>query len=53
MTKKELVDRIDQLEKERWLLSMKDRWNGRDYSRDDKLLRDIERAREQLKRMDS
>ena len=36
MTKQEMMDRMEELDKLRFFLSMKDRWNGEDYSTDRK-----------------
>jgi len=37
MTKKEMLERMDEIETRRFYLAMKDRWNSKDFETDDKL----------------
>lgn len=41
MTKQEITARINELDKEQFLLMMKDIWNYRDYARDAELTLEI------------
>ena len=48
MTKYEINKMIDKKETERFLLAMKDRWNGNDYDKDRQLVNEIKALRLQL-----
>lgn len=37
MTKEQIKNRMEEIEKVRWYLNMKDRWTARDYELDRKL----------------
>lgn len=45
MLNNDVMKKIEQLEEERFLLAMKDRWNNEDRKRDDELLATIKKLK--------
>lgn len=48
MTKEEMKQRLEKLEKERFLLEMKDRWNAKDYDIDRQYRNEIRELKKEI-----
>ena len=51
MTKEKLIERIEEIERRRFYLSMADRWTAQDYATDRNLLNELRELNAQLATM--
>lgn len=51
MAREEMVKRMEELEDKRWLLSMKDRWDSKDFAQDNEWFNEWLSLNEQVKKL--
>lgn len=51
MAREEMVKRMEELEELRWMLSMKDRWDSKDFAQDNKWFEEWLNLNEQVKKL--